>query len=163
MGTAYGVESDPLVFEIPELEQLLFTHDDFIKKKDAIYIYTTYEAAYEAKKLLEEADLFENLHPLIVLNDGKQGENFFDFGFKTQNTVFLYKEMIIAFSIDGEDFQNKEMAKLQLEEHLVYSTAINSNEVFFVESNLRSLIVGILKAYQCKASFLDLDKWKKKL
>jgi hypothetical protein len=162
METAYALEANPIVTEISEFEQLLSADKNFREKLGEMYIYTTDEAANEAKQLLEEVELFENIHPLLVLSDGIEGENFFDFGIKSQHAVYLFREMISAFSLEGEE-QMKTMAKLQLEEHLVYQSAIDSLEIFFVERHLNSLVRGITNAYQCEARFLDLDKWKKKL
>jgi len=55
------------------------------------------------------------------------------------------------------------MAKLQIEEHLVYQATIDYLEIFFVENQLSDLMKRIAEAYKCGTMFLDLDKWKKKL
>jgi hypothetical protein len=158
MDFAYGVEANPLISEIQEFATLLSSNLKLTETIDCTYIYENKIDATNAMALLKEAELFEAIHPLIVLENGISGDCFFDNGFKGQTRTYLYKELLTAFDLTGEK-QQLEMAKIQIDEHLVYKTNIDHIEVFFVEQQFSSLVEGIAAAYNCKLSFLDLDKW----
>ncbi len=162
MKYAYGVEATPLISEIQEFSILLSAHLTLIETVNLTYIYETEEDANTARTLLEEAELFVDFHPLIVLDSGFSGECFFDNGFNGENRTYLYKETLTAFSLSG-DHQQLAMAMLQIDEHLVYRARIHYHEVIFVEQQFSTLMKGIGAAYNCKLSFLDLDKLEKKL
>jgi len=162
MDFAFGVEANPLISEIQEFSILLSANLKLIETVEVTYIYQDENDANTAISLLKEAELFEALHPLIVLDSGFIGECFFDYGFNGQKRTYLYKELLTAFFLSGDNLQ-LEMAKLQVDEHLVYKTNMRGNEVFFVEQQFSTLMEGIAAAYNCKLSFLNLDKWKKKL
>ncbi|WP_404329270.1 hypothetical protein [Mesobacillus maritimus] len=158
MDFAYGVEVNPLITDIPEFASLLSYNLKLIETLDCTYIYEDENDANSAMSLLKEAELFEALHPLIVLESGFIGDCFFDNGFKGQTRTYLYKELLTAFFLTGEN-QQLEMAKIQVDEHLVYKTSKGHSEVFFVEQQFSTLMAGIAAAYNCRLSFLDLDKW----
>lgn len=163
MDSAIAVEANPIVSEVEEFEALLHTDTNVLEQLGAMFIYKSERDAAYAKDLLQEADLFEEIHPLIVFENGVEGECFFDHGFKGQNRTYLLKESLIGFSLAGDNQQLIEMAKLQIEEHLVYQATIDYLEIFFVENQLSDLMKRIAEAYKCGTMFLDLDKWKKKL
>lgn len=163
MDSAFGVEANPIVSEVEEFEALLHADTNVLEQLGAMFIYTNESDAACAKGLLQEADLFEEIHPMIVFENGVEGECFFDYGFKGENRTYLLKESLTGFSLVGDNQQMIEMAKLQIEEHLVYQATIDYHELFFVEHQLSDLIKRIAEAYKCGALFLDLDKWKKKL
>jgi hypothetical protein len=158
MDIAYGVEANPLITEIPEFISLLSSNLKLIEISDCTYIYEDEKDANSAISLLEEAELFVSIHPLIVVDNGFTGECFYDNGFTGQTRTYLYKELLTAFILTGEN-QQVEMAKIQVDEQLVYKTILKHAEVFFVEPQFSTLMEGIAAAYNCKLSFLDLDKW----
>jgi hypothetical protein len=158
MNFAYGVEANPLITDIQEFAPLLSSHLKLVETLDCIYIYEDKNDAIGAMSLLKEAELFEAIHPLIVLDNGFTGDCFFDNGFKGQTRTYLYKELLTAFCLTGDN-QQLDMAKIQVDEHLVYKTSKEHSEVFFVEQQFSTLMEGIAAAYNCKLSFLDLDKW----
>ena len=158
MDSAFAVESKPLITDIPEFEKLLSSDPSLIEIIDLLYIYKDEKSAASAKELLEEAELFEGLHPLIFLDNGRAGENFFDYGFKGEKGVYLFKDLLIAFYLVGDDPAQIKMATLQIEEHLVFAATHTAHELLFVEFHLSSLINGIATAYECVPRFLVLDK-----
>ncbi|MBY0096385.1 hypothetical protein [Mesobacillus maritimus] len=157
MHFAYGVEATPLISDIQEFVPLLTSNLKLIEAVDSFYIYEDEHDAINVMSLLKEAELFETLHPLIVLDNGSTGECFFDNGFKGQTWTYLYKDILTAFLLTGK-CEQLEMAKIQVDEQLVYKTSMEGSEVFFVEKQFSTLVEGIAAAYNCKLSFLDLDK-----
>lgn len=162
MKYAFGVEANPLISDIHEFYILLSDNLNLIETVNLTSIYENEKDANTAMSLLKEAELFEELHHLIVLDSGMRGVCFFDYGFNGEKRTYLYKELLTAFSLSGDKLQ-VEMAKLQIDEHLVYKTSIRDHEVFFVEQQFSTLMEGIAAAYNCRLSFFNLDKWKKKL
>ncbi|MCM3586343.1 hypothetical protein M3182_11430 [Mesobacillus maritimus] len=163
MERAYGVEAKPLISEIEEFEYLLSHNLSLIESVDSVYIYQTKEDAEIAQSILEEADALESIHSLVLIHNGQVVHASFDYGFAGVKWVYLYEELIAAFTLFGDDLEAIEMAKIQIEEHLVLQTALDFVEIFFVDRQFTGLMERIASAYNCKVSFLDLDKWQKKL
>ncbi|MBM4762284.1 hypothetical protein [Bacillus sp. B15-48] len=163
MYTVYGVEANSLASSIPEFHQMLTSSLEVFENHESMYIYKNSTVANEAKNLLIEANLFEEVHPLLMANKGTEGECFFDYGFNGEKWTYLYKDCISAFTLFGDDLNQSKMAKLQINEHLIYSLCTDSQEIFFIDNQLEPLIKGIASAYKCETNFLDLDKWKKNL
>jgi hypothetical protein len=150
-----GVEAKSFLTELPDFQQFLLSVAPPVRKHENIYIYENRRDAEEAKELLKEADLLEETHLLVKLTAGAAGEDFFDYGFYAEDSIYLYIEELAAFKItDGNDNQI-EMALVQLEEHLVFKAA---DGIFFTINHYTELIKGIVRAYEVKVEFLDLDK-----
>jgi len=150
-----GVEAKSFLIELPDFQQVLLSVAPPVRNHENIYIYENRRDAEEAMELLKEADLLEETHLLVKLTDGAAGEDFFDYGFYAEDSVYLYIEELEAFKItDGNDNQI-EMALIQLEEHLVFKAA---DGIFFTINHYTELIKGIVRAYEVKVEFLDLDK-----
>lgn len=155
----FAIEANPIITELPEFEQLLQSEASPQLVHGNLYIYGQQEMAEAASALLTEADLHEDTHQLIKV-EGSAGADFYDYGFNICTDTYLYSNDLLAFRItDGSDTQI-EMALIQLEEHLVYTS---SEDIYFTINHYTDLILGIVKAYEVKVKFLDLDKWCKKI
>lgn len=158
MELVIGVEAAALIAEIPEMQALMNSDQNLIHLSGTIYIYQNLTDAMKACDLLLEAGLYENMHPIVLVDSGRLGECFHDYGFRSGAKVFLFKDLLTAFYLEGEDPEQVEMAKAQIEEHLVFETLASRHEVLFVDQQFDSLMLGIAKAYNCIPRFLDLDK-----
>jgi hypothetical protein len=154
---AFAVEANHLIAEIPEFDELMRSDSSLADVNEWMYLYHEKSAAEQAANLCREAGLLEEVHPLVCLKNGMEGELFADYGFKVEKRVYLFKDLVCAFILESSDLQDANMAKLQIAEHLVASESPNSS-LFFVDRELSSLMDGIAQAYGCKLSFLDLDK-----
>jgi hypothetical protein len=159
MQVFFAIEANPIIKELPEFEQLLRTEAPPQLVHGTLYIYGQLAMAEAASALLAEADLHEDTHQLIKV-EGSAGADFYDYGFHIGTDTYLYTNDLSAFTItDGSDTQI-EMALFQLEEHLVYTS---SEDIYFTINHYTDLVLGIVKAYEVKVEFLDLDKWCKKI
>lgn len=154
-----GIEASPLLSELHEFEQLLLSAAPPFVVHENIYIYGEPQLADIAASWLSEADLLEETHQLIKAA-GKAGEDFYDYGFHAGIDTYLYASDLSAFSITGASETQVEMALIQLEEHLVFTS---EEGIYFTLRHYTDLVLGIVKAYEVKAEFLDLDKWCKKI
>lgn len=151
----FGVEAKSFLTELPDFQQFLLSVAPPVRIHENIYIYDKKCDAEDALDLLKEADLLEETHHLVKITAGAAGEDFFDYGFYAEESVYLYIEDLAAFKItDGNNIQI-EMALVQLEEHLVFKAA---DGIFFTINHYTELIKGIVRAYEVKVEFLDLDK-----
>jgi hypothetical protein len=150
-----GVEAKSFLTELPDFLQFMLSVAPPVRMHENIYIYENRRDAEEALELLKEADLLEETHQLVKISAGAAGEDFFDYGFYAEDSVYLYIEDLAAFKItDGNNIQIQ-MALAQIEEHLVFKAA---DSIFFTISHYTELIKGIVRAYEVKVEFLDLDK-----
>lgn len=154
-----GLEANPIISELPEFEQLLLSTAPPLLVHENIYIYEVQQNADAASELLSEADLHEATHQLIK-TAGTVGEDFFDYGFHADIDTFLYADDLSAFRFTGGSDVQTEMALIQLEEHLVFAS---EEGIYFTLRHYTDLVLGIVKAYEVKVEFLDLDKWCKKI
>jgi hypothetical protein len=150
-----GVEAKPFLTELPDFQQFLLSVAPPVRIHENIYMYDNRRDADDALALLKEADLFEETHRLVKLTAGVAGEVFFDYGFHAEDSFYLYIEDLAAFKISDGNTIQIEMALLQLEEHLVFKA---DGGIFFTISHYTELIKGIVRAYEAKVEFLDLDK-----
>lgn len=150
-----GIEAKPFISELPDFKQFLQSVAPPILVQSNLFIYMPGSIAEEAAELLRDAELMEEIHPLIKIADGKPGEDFFDYGFFSEGASFLYIDQLLAFNINGTDNNQIEMALLQIHEHLTFKAA---GEIFFIAEHYKELIKGIVRAYDVKVEFLDLDK-----
>lgn len=154
-----GIEARPLLSELDDFEQFLQSAAPPLLVHENIYIYHDQQMADVASGLMSEADLYEETHQLIE-TEGTIGEDFFDYGFQADDDVFLFANDLSAFRFtDGSEVQS-EMALLQIAEHLVFTS---TEGIYFTIDHYTDLILGIVKAYEVKVEFLDLDKWCKKI
>ncbi|TCN22878.1 hypothetical protein [Mesobacillus foraminis] len=158
MEVMIGVEAAALISEIPEFEELMNSDCNVIERFGTIYIYRDLQAAINACDVLIDAELYENMHTFIKHANGKPGECFFDCGFSDGSNVYLFKDLLFAFYLEGDDELQVKMAKEQIEEHLVFETVLHGVNVLYAEKQFDSLVKGIARAYNCEARFLDLDK-----
>jgi hypothetical protein len=158
MEVVIGVEAAALISEIPGFEELMNSDCNVTQRFGTIYIYRNLQAAISACDLLIDAGLYENMHTFIQYDNGRPGECFFDCGFSDGSKVYLFKDLLFAFYLEGDDELQVEMAKAQIEEHLVYETDFRGLDVLYAEKQFDTLVKGIAQAYNCKARFLDLDK-----
>jgi hypothetical protein len=149
-----GIEASPLLSELPDFEKFLHSAAPPLLVHENIYIYNDQQSADAASGLLSEADLYEETHRLIK-TEGTVGVNFYGYGFQDGVDVFLFINNLSAFCFTGGSEVQSEMALLQLEEHLVFTTA---EGIYFTIDHYTDLVLGIVKAYEVKVEFLDLDK-----
>ncbi|WP_053364095.1 hypothetical protein [Bacillus sp. FJAT-27251] len=162
MNSAYAVEVAPLIAEIPEFDDVLCSHYSFAGVHGLMYLFHDKTEAEQAADLCREAGLLEEIHPLICLENAAEGELFADYGFKAGERVYLFKDLVSAFTLECSAPDEARMAKLQIEEHLAAAGGTDSS-LFFTDRQMCTLMTGIARAYGCKALFLDLDKRLKKL
>jgi hypothetical protein len=150
----FAIEANSIIKELPEFEQLLQSEAPPQLVHGNLYIYDQQQIAEAASALLAKADLLEDAHQLIKV-EGSAGADFYDYGFHISTDTYLYTNALSAFTItDGSEAQI-EMALIQLEEHLVYTS---SKDIYFTINHYTDLVLGIVKAYEVKVEFLDLDK-----
>ena len=103
------------------------------------------QSYYQSKNVLED------FHPLIHLSQTYEHKSSFtDYGFFSQNNeLYLYKEMVAWFKIIKGENQQREMALLQMEEHLL----CHDNQLFFVDRMHIELMQGIARAYNIELAF----------
>jgi hypothetical protein len=154
-----GIETKPVLMELLDFKEFLISITQPLQVHGNLFIYLHKKNAVEASELLREAELLEEIHSLIKIEHGIQGEDFFDYGFNAGDCTFLYIELLSPFLLTGESTVQLEMCLLQLEEHLAFTTFRENDEsVYFVNSHYNDLIKGIVRAYELKVTFLDLDK-----
>jgi hypothetical protein len=149
-----GIEASPLLSELPEFEQILQSASPPLFVHENIYIYNDQLIADVASGLLSESDLYEETHQLIK-TEGSPGEDFYDYGFQAGVDTYLFANDLSVFRFTGGSELQIGMALLQLEEHLVFTT---TEGIYFTIGHYTDLVLGIVKAYEVKVEFLDLDK-----
>ncbi len=159
MQSVIGIEAKNIILELGDFRDFLCKISPPLLIHENIYIYEEQEIASEAAGLLAEAELLEDTHQLIKTL-GIAGEDFYDYGFHAGGGAFLFANDLSAFRIAGGNDIQIEMSLIQLEEHLVFKSA---EETYFTVNHYTDLVMGIVKAYDVKVEFLDLDKWWEKI
>ena len=154
-----GIEANPILSELPDFKRFLLSAAPPILVHENIFIYDEQQIAELAADLMSEADLHEETHQLIK-TEGTVGEDFYDYGFHAGFDTYLYADNLSAFRITGGTEIQTEMALIQLGEHLVYKSA---EGIYFTLRHYTDLVLGIVKAYDVKVEFLDLDKLCKRI
>ncbi|UQD52735.1 hypothetical protein C0971_12360 [Bacillus methanolicus] len=158
-----GIEASPLIDELTDFRSLLMSETKIKEIYEHLFIFDSLIEAELAKEILNEGEIFEEWHNLIVFSDGQEGECFFDYGFITgSNQIYLFKDLLCAFSICSADEKMIEMANYQLDEHLIFKTITNEGEIYFTDRQNDELVERICQAYDIEVSFLDLDNLTKK-
>lgn len=155
MNLYIGLEAKPYLKEIPDFLEFFLTEYPPYNIHQSLYIFEPGPLAEEAAGLLREAELLEETHFLIHADAGETIGDFGDYGFSVNESSYLYRDEVSAFSLSGGEPVQMEMALLQLEEHLIY---ITTNGIYFTPRHYNELIQGIVKAYRVEVAFLDLDK-----
>ena len=150
-----GIEANPFISELPDFLQILLSVAPPLLVQGNLFIYSSGNLADEAAEMLHDAELLEEIHPLIKIAEGIPEADFFDYGFYADGASFIYIDQLSAFKISGSDNKQIEMALLQIDEHLTFKAA---GEIFFTAKHYKELIMGIVRAYKVKVEFLDLDK-----
>lgn len=163
MQTVYGIEAKSLIEEVTAFKQIFETENPYSYKHGSIYIYADFEKAQQAQDFLQEVGFFEEQHDLLLCSGGKPGDNFSDYGLAINGLFLLFKVMIVAFELTGNDRQALKMAQFQLEEHLVFTLLQAGSLIYFAGRYDDELISRINAAYNVKCKFLDLDKCEKNL
>lgn len=106
------------------------------------------------KDLLKNEGVFEAEFTLYHLENPECKSVFNDFGFTTKNQKsYLYEELVIPFSLSGNNEKDVKAAFEQMDEHLI---AIEKNEIktlYYVERYHIGLIEGVANAYRIVATF----------
>ena len=160
-----GIEADPIIEDVPSLVQLLAELPGYAGIHEQIYLYAGNEGAEEAVFLLAEAGLLVDRHELYQFSSGHMEELFWDYGFQLDKDVYIFKEMVEAFALEAPSREAEEMARIQLSEHLVFTShqEDRATPVHFIDKELVELATRISSAYGCRALFFNLDKQKKNL
>ena len=154
-----GIEASPFIADIPGFLPIFISATNPHHIHETLFVYESEEKADEAADFLRESDLLQDTHLLLKIDQGIRGEDFFDYGFSADSIAYLYKDYLSAFKINGESDIQIEMALLQLEEHLTFTSISGGNQrIYFANSQFNELIQGIVKAYRVEVEFLDLDK-----
>ncbi|MGG1679830.1 hypothetical protein ACIFOT_29550 [Neobacillus sp. NRS-1170] len=155
---ALAVEANSEIADFPEFHDLLFQETNIDWNVGNFFIYLKDEEANLAKELLEVAVLFEHIHPILVVANGKKSTTFEDYALVfDEDHCGLFASDIIPFFITGGNQNDIQMAMYQFEEHLVFETMENGSALFFIEKNNIELIQKIARAYQIVVTFA-LDK-----
>lgn len=151
----YGIEMKPPINKLPGfIAQIVKKTADLatvIDRDRQLVILSDPTEAEALQAYYQSIDVLEDFHPLIHLSQTSEHRPAFtDYGFFSQNNEsYLYKEMVAWFKIlKGED-QQKEMALLQMEEHLL----CRDNQLFFVDQMHIELMRGIARAYNLELAF----------
>lgn len=154
-----GIEASPFITDIPGFLPIFISATNPHHIHESLFVYESGEEADEAADFLKEADLLQEIHSLLKIDQGIKSQGFFDYGFSADSSAYLYKDYLSAFKINGGADLQTEMALLQLEEHLTYTSIYeNKQRIYFANSQFNELIKGIVKAYRVEVEFLDLDK-----
>jgi hypothetical protein len=150
----YGIEAKVHInhewFQRLSVELTDYDHELFIVDNEN-------EATLIQKSLISENKL-EELHLLIALEHPAKRPLFSDYGFVTETQSYLLAELVCAFSILNGLTEDIEMAKFQIEEHLIATETWNQQTIYYVDNNQKELIQRFSAAYNIEVSFLDLDK-----
>ncbi|OIJ20270.1 hypothetical protein BKP45_09385 [Anaerobacillus alkalidiazotrophicus] len=145
-----------------ETEQLLTKHEkikNFIFEKSIDYnefgfIVSSPEDQILLKDLLTYYDVFEDAFVLYKLKEPEMKNIFIDFGFTSQKGDFyLYKDLVIPFTISGNNEKALQHALEQMDEHLIASENEQIRTIYFVERYHQELIEGIAEAYKINVIF----------
>ncbi|WP_226656952.1 hypothetical protein [Pseudalkalibacillus hwajinpoensis] len=156
MNIVFGVEMKPPVHKLPGfIAQLVKKTAEMAKVLDRdkqLVILSTREEANALQNYYQSKDVLEGFYPLIHLSQASElRSSFTDYGFTSQNNEhYLYKEMISYFMINKGDNQQREMALLQMEEHLI----CKDENLFFIDRMHIELMEGIARAYN-----IELTLW----
>lgn len=155
MSIVYGIELNPPPDALPGLiAQLVKKTGELVNAIDRdgkLVIVATEEEANVLSEYYESKKAFGDRFSLIPLSqDSKSTPSLTDYGFFSQNNrIYLYETMVASFSIVKGEKEQIEMARLQIEEHLV---AIDQ-ERLYVDTMQKELMEGIARAYQIELSF----------
>ncbi|MDN3016512.1 hypothetical protein PH210_09950 [Paenibacillus sp. BSR1-1] len=155
---AFAVEANSEIADFPEFHDLLFEETNINWNVRNFFIYLIDEEANLAQELLKAAELFEHIHPLFVVANGKKSTTFEDYALELDvDHCGLFASDIIPFCITKGNQNDIQMAMYQFEEHLVFETRENGSALFFIDKNNIELIHKIARAYDIVVTFA-LDK-----
>lgn len=71
-----GIEASPLIDELTDFRSLLMSETKIKEIYERLFIFDSLIEAELAKEILNEGEIFEEWHNLIVFSDGQEGECF---------------------------------------------------------------------------------------
>ena len=151
----YGIKMKPPVNKLPGfIAQIVKKTADLANVMDRdkqLVIISDRVEAEALQNYYQSKGVLEDFHPLIHLSQASECRlSFTDYGFFSQNDEpYLYKEMIAWFRIIKGHHQQKEMALLQMEEHII----CRDEQLFFVDRMHLELMQGIARAYNIELTF----------
>ncbi len=146
-----GVE---LVNETKEIVEQYRDIETYLQKKAFDFyqygiVVSTSQEKHELISLLEEHQLFETSFTIYMLERATTKSTFTDFGFiSTNGNHYLYEELVIPFTVSGNNERDIHAAVEQMDEHLVASDTLKNQTYYFVERYHQDLIQGIADAYK---------------
>ncbi|MFD1736534.1 hypothetical protein ACFSCX_08145 [Bacillus salitolerans] len=157
MKSIYGIELlDASYADI--IEPFLPITHSFLGSFSSIYLFNSYEDISYLQNQLEEYEIIDSVHHLLKLENVEYFEgsgSLNDYGFKFPNqSYYVIRNMVRAFSILSGDEQEIKMALLQFDEHLL----AKQGKLYVVDAHHQGLIEKIAEAYNITVSFLNLDK-----
>lgn len=163
MKARFGVEmsiiKDTLSGPIAGVVKEVATIANIIDHDQQMFIVGTEIEARTVQEYLNSKDLFEDLFEIIQVENPDMTDQFTDYGFRSlSDNVYLFREMIAAFSIEKGDLEQLKMALYQIEEYLIGIESVNETNYYLIDRNFIDLINGFAKAYDIEVSFFNLDK-----
>lgn len=155
LNIVFGVEMKPPVDKLPGfIAQLVKKTAELAKVLDRdkqLVILSTEEEANALQNYYQSKGVLEGFYPLVYLSQSSELKtSFTDYGFISQNNEpYLYKEMVASFMIQKGENQQREMALLQMEEHLI----CKDENLFFIDRMHIELMEGIARAYNVELTF----------
>ncbi|MDQ0269433.1 hypothetical protein [Cytobacillus purgationiresistens] len=164
MKRLFCIEANSIIDSVPELKTIIHHEMNPHLCIEQQYFFLQQQEAKELEKLLLEVGLFENATQCVLLQGGVKGENFYDYGVECDQGIILDMSALCTFIIVKGDAIDRQMAEIQLSEHLVFTYKTEaSGTIYYTESHLQELMSGIAHAYHIEVEFLDLDKCNKKV
>jgi hypothetical protein len=106
--------------------------------------------------------LFKDCETLIEIEHPAFTDLFSDYGFiSTENRVYLYEELVSAFSIVRGHPPEITMMLLQLEEYMIAQEKKEKEPVYFIGKHHDELLMKVAAAYNVTIHIFDLDKYIK--
>ncbi|MGA9226931.1 MAG: hypothetical protein WB217_11370, partial [Mesobacillus sp.] len=97
MNKTIGIEAKPIISELPDFLQFLQSVAPPLHVHGNLFIYSSGNLANEAADLLHDAELLEEIHPLIRIVEGLPGADFFDYGFYADGASYIY--ILISYQL----------------------------------------------------------------
>ncbi|MDQ0218319.1 hypothetical protein ELQ35_12500 [Peribacillus cavernae] len=144
--------------EFPDLYMLLESQVGIIDHFGSFLITGSKKEADFCQEVAAAADAFVEIHCLLQHADTKPLELFSDYGFKTEAAAYLFKQGLACFQFASGGKTERKMPLLEMEEVLIASLVVDSENFFFIDFFQKDLVCGIAKAYGVEAVFLHLDK-----
>lgn len=155
MKTVFAIELGTGREEFADLYSLLEEQIDIIDHFESMLVTGSKQEAQFCRDIATAAGAFTGLHCLLEDAGFMPLELFGDYGFKTEASIYLFKQSLACFQFASGGKTEMNMALLEMEEILIASS---DEKYYFIDAFQMDLVLGISKAYQVQLAFLALDK-----